>query len=70
MIPLPQILAELMIGLGGALVVGTLLALWRPRVGEDGVRVVTARGRAVVNLFIGVLVLVWGFASFVTKNGT
>lgn len=69
MIPLPLILSELMLGLGAALVGGTLLALWRPRMGEDGTRVVTAKGRAVVNLFIGSLVLVWGFASFVTKNG-
>lgn len=69
MIPLPQILSELIMGLGGALLVANLIALWRPKVGPDGVRHVTAKGRAVVNILIGSLVFVWGLASLVTKNG-
>jgi hypothetical protein len=69
MIPLPQIIAEIIMGLGAALIVGTLLAVWRPRVDENGVRQVTAKGRAVLNIFLGALVFVWGLASFITKNG-
>ena len=71
MIPLPQILAELVMALGGALLVASVLALVRarraPGTGEE-VRA-TARGKLVINAFIGLVVLVWGFASFVTKNG-
>lgn len=69
MIPLPQILAEIIMGVGAALIVGTLLALWRPKLDDQGVRLVTARGRAILNLFLGSLVFVWGLASFITKNG-
>lgn len=69
MIPLPQILAEIVMGLGAALVVGTLLALFRPRFGPDGRQMVTAKGRAIVNLLIGLVVFAWGLASFVTPRG-
>lgn len=71
MIPLPQILAELVMALGAALLVASVLAMVRPR-REPGtgqpVRA-TARGRLLINAFIGMVVLVWGFASFITKNG-
>lgn len=69
MIPLPQIIAEVVMGLGAALVIGTILAVVRPRFGPDGRQVVTAKGRAIVNVLIGLLVFVWGLASFVTQNG-
>lgn len=71
MIPLPQILAELVMALGGALLVASVLALVRARrVPGSGLQVrATARGRLLVNAFIGLVVLVWGFASFITKNG-
>ena len=69
MIPLPQILAEIVMALGAALFGASVLALVRPkRVGGEEVRV-TARGKLLVNAFIGLVVLVWGFASFITKNG-
>lgn len=56
-------------GLGAALVIGTIFAVVRPRVGSDGQQQVTAKGRAIVNVLIGLLVFAWGLASFVTKNG-
>jgi hypothetical protein len=81
MIPLPQILSELIMALGGALLVGSVLALARSRArdgaapsdgaapAEEGARPVQARGRVLLNAFIGLIVFVWGFASFVTKLG-
>jgi hypothetical protein len=68
-IPLPQIISEIVMGLGAALVIGTLLAMFKPKFGPDGRQVVTAKGRAIVNVLIGLLVFAWGLASFVTKNG-
>lgn len=67
MIPLPQILAELIMALGGALLVGSVLALARSRTAPGAP--VRARGRVLLNAFIGLVVFVWGFASFVTKLG-
>jgi hypothetical protein len=72
MIPLPQILAELVMALGGALLVANAWALLRPKVRPDApepARRPMARGRILTNILIGGLVLVWGFASFVTRNG-
>lgn len=69
MIPLPQIISEIVMGLGGALVLGTIYAVARPRFGPDGRQVVTAKGRAVVNVLIGLVVFAWGLASFVTERG-
>lgn len=67
MIPLPQILAELIMGLGAALFGASIFALVRPRRASDGEEVrVQARGRVLINAFIGLVVFVWGFASFVT----
>ncbi|MFN2614943.1 MAG: hypothetical protein ABR552_09040 [Actinomycetota bacterium] len=66
MIPLPQIIAELIMALGGALFAGSAWALIGPRFrGGPGP---SARGRLIVNVFIGLVVLVWGFASFITHN--
>lgn len=68
MIPLPIILAEIVMALGGALLAANLWALIRPKVRPDQepVRPVS-RGRAVTNMLIGLVVLVWGFASFITR---
>lgn len=71
MIPLPQILAELIMGLGAALVAGNAYALLRPRrplVGKDHEVRVQARGKVVTSMFIGLLVFVWGLASFITER--
>lgn len=70
MIPLPQILAELIMALGAALAGANIWALLKPVVRPDApTGRTTARGRVIVNTFIGLLVFAWGFASFVTKNG-
>ena len=68
MIPLPQIIAELIMALGGALLLANAWALLRPHVrpGAAAPQRVQARGRVVVNLFIGLVVFVWGFASFIS----
>lgn len=70
MIPLPQILAELIMALGAALFLASMWALVRPRAPRDGEEPVLppARGRVLINAFIGLVVLVWGFASFVTHG--
>jgi hypothetical protein len=67
-IPLPVILAELVMALGGALVVANVWALLQPRLRPE--RVPTRpvnRGRALTNAIIGLVVFVWGFASFITR---
>jgi hypothetical protein len=71
MIPLPQILAELIMALGGALLVANVWVLLRPRLRPDAPAPAKtlARGRVVANVFIGALVFVWGFASYITRNG-
>ncbi len=68
MVPLPQILAELVMALGAALLGASVLALVRARrvPGHDEPVRAPARGRVVINAFIGLVVLVWGFASFIT----
>jgi hypothetical protein len=69
MIPLPQIVAELIMALGGALAVANIFALRRPRIGaSDRPQRVQARGRVLLNVFIGVLVFVWGLASFLARS--
>lgn len=71
MIPLPIILAELIMGLGAALIAGNAWALIRTKPGPDPKQPVRvqARGKVVISLFIGLLVFVWGLASFVDKLG-
>lgn len=70
MIPLPQIFAELMMALGGALALANVWALVRPHVrpGAPAPARIQARGRVMINAFVGLVVFVWGFASFVTKG--
>lgn len=69
MIPLPQILAELVMALGAALLLANVYALVRPKLRPDSdAPRVQARGRVVVNMLIGLVVMVWGFASFVTAG--
>ena len=69
MIPLRQIVAELVMALGGALLVANVWALLRPIVRPDAPRPARApsRGRALVSAGIGLIVLAWGFASLVTR---
>jgi hypothetical protein len=70
MIPLPQILAELIMALGAALLGASGLALVRPRRDPDtGEAVPQARGRILINGFIGLVVFTWGLASFLTHTG-
>lgn len=68
MIPLPVILAEIIMALGGALLAANVWALLRPKVRPDQTPArPVSRGRAITNALIGLVVLVWGFASFVTR---
>ncbi|MGH2726975.1 MAG: hypothetical protein ACRDKS_08355 [Actinomycetota bacterium] len=68
MIPLPVILAEIIMALGAALVFANLWALVQPKVRPDKAPArPIQRGRAITNMIIGLVVLVWGFASFITR---
>lgn len=70
MIPLPQIIAELVMALGGALLAANVWVLLRPRLRPDAPAParVPSRGRVIANIFIGALVFVWAFASFITRS--
>lgn len=68
MIPLPQILAEIVMALGGALLIANVWALVQPKVRPEKTPArPVQRGRAIANAIIGALVFVWGFASFITR---
>ena len=68
MIPLPVILAEIVMALGGALLAANIWALIQPRVRPDKAPArPIQRGRAITNAIIGSVVLAWGFASFITR---
>ena len=68
MIPLPVILSEIIMALGGALLVANAWALMQPRFRPEKVPAKPVnRGRALTNAIIGAVVLVWGFASWITK---
>jgi hypothetical protein len=69
-IPLPQILAELVMALGGALFGANAWALLRPvvRPSSPGPGRPQARGKVLVNMSIGLVVFVWGLASFITRG--
>ena len=68
MIPLPVILAELIMALGGALLVANAWALLQPRLRPEKVpKKPVNRGRALTNAIIGGVVFAWGFASFITR---
>jgi fumarate reductase subunit C len=67
-IPLPQIVAEIIMALGGALLAANVWALLQPRLRPEKVPAKPVnRGRAVTNAIIGLVVLAWGFASFLTR---
>jgi hypothetical protein len=67
-IPLPVILAEIIRALGAAMLLANVWALLRPIVRPDQTPVrQVSRGRAITNAIIGLVVLVWGFASFITQ---
>lgn len=70
MVPLPQLLAEVIMALGGALFAANAWALLRPRLrpGDQATPHPRARGRIVANIFIGLVVLVWGFASLIARS--
>lgn len=70
MIPLPEILAELIMALGGALLVANAWALLRPvlRPNASGSDRPLARGKVLINIAIGLVVFVWGLASFLTRT--
>lgn len=72
MIPLPQIVAELIMALGGALLAANVWVLVRPYVRPNAPAPErrSSPGRAVTNALIGLVVLAWGFASFVTRSGS
>jgi hypothetical protein len=68
-IPLPEILAELVMALGGALLAANAWALLRPvvRPSSPGPGRPQARGKVLINMSIGLVVFVWGLASFITR---
>jgi hypothetical protein len=67
-IPLPVILAEIIMALGGALLAANLWALIRPKVRPDQTPVrPVSRGRAITNALIGLVVFVWGLATLITR---
>jgi hypothetical protein len=63
----PSILAEAIFGLGLALAGANVVALVRPvmlrRRGRKNVQTVGSRSRSYVNIFIGLVVMVWGLAT-------
>lgn len=66
---LDEIFAELVLGLGLALIVGNGLALYRHRRGErpDGVEGEFRSGRVAFLLVVGVLMATWGAVSVFTR---
>lgn len=71
-----QLLAWLLLAMGGALAVGTTMALLRPRPGPEGAGERTADGegdlerpplvRSVVMIVIGAVAAIWAIASLVS----
>jgi hypothetical protein len=70
-IPLPELVSELALGLGAALFGANAYALARPslarRAGRDPVPGPPSKGRAVMNMVIGGVVAVWGLATILTR---
>jgi len=68
-IPLPEILAELVMALGGALLAANAWALLRPVVRPSSPEPgrAPARSKVLINMAIGLVVFVWGVASFITR---
>jgi hypothetical protein len=69
---LDSLFAELVTGLGLALLVGNGWAWWKHRQGQRPTGVVGEfrRGRVMFLLAVGALMTVWGVASIVTREGT
>ncbi len=68
MITLPQLVAEIVMALGGAMLFANLWALLQPRFRPEKTPTrPVQRGRALTNAIIGLLVFVWGFASFIAR---
>jgi hypothetical protein len=71
-IPLPELVAELMLGLGGALFAANLWVILRPRFvkPQKGRRapLPPSMTRVYVNLLIGALVAAWGLATLLTRT--
>ncbi len=69
MFDIENLLPELVVGLGLALIVGNGLAWWKHRQGEAPAGVEDAQyraGRVVFLVLVGVLMTVWGTVSLVT----
>jgi hypothetical protein len=68
LITLPQLVAEIVMALGAALLAANVWALLQPRFRPEKVpaRPIN-KGRALTNAIIGLLVFVWGFASFIAR---
>lgn len=76
-IPLPVILCELMVGMGAALFAGSLLAFlklrrednWPPaRPSSDATTAVPSRVRVLGGLAAGLVIALWGVATFVAEG--
>ena len=68
MITLPQLVSEIVMALGGAMLFANVYALLQPRFRPDKAPAKPIqRGRAITNALIGLLVFVWGLASFIVR---
>ena len=68
MITLPQLVSEIVMALGGALLFANVWALVQPRLRpEKSPARPVQRGRALTNALIGLVVFVWGLASFIAR---
>ena len=68
MITLPQLVSEIVMALGGALLFANVYALLQPRFRPEKTPAKPIqRGRAITNALIGLTVLVWGLASFIVR---
>jgi drug/metabolite transporter (DMT)-like permease len=68
LITLPQLVAEIVMALGGALLFANVYALLQPRFRPEKTPAKPIqRGRALTNALIGLLIFVWGFASFIAR---
>jgi hypothetical protein len=70
-IPLPELISELAVGLGGALFAANGFVLLRPYLPRpadaDEPPRPTSKVRVVVNMLIGAVVALWGLATILTR---
>lgn len=59
-------LAYLALAIGGALVVGTTLALIRPQAGPDGEVIKAPLGRSLIQIVIGAIASIWSLATILS----